>query len=208
MWLKFLKNNVKQLNCLSIGLSCIAVGLANLMPPSIVYLLSPQYVFNYMARQFDSDLTTKENDGAFIAGLLDTNGVLLKQPYWIKKVNNDDSIEWIEGIVFEVEDTRFAVQKKLQQNIIMPRISVQVMPENFESDGSEDDSALWIETNGDMLSAKELLQMIQHFWFDKVCIEQSNIGSGLKVLPINIMACENMVLLCGSTYVGRLWCVW
>lgn len=46
------------------------------------------------------------------------------------------------------------------------------------------------------------------FWFDKVCIDQSNIGAGLKVLPINVMACKCMLLLCGPTYPTRLWCIW
>lgn len=46
------------------------------------------------------------------------------------------------------------------------------------------------------------------FWFDKVCIDQNNIGLGLKVLPINVMACRWMLILCGSSYTSRLWCVW
>ena len=46
------------------------------------------------------------------------------------------------------------------------------------------------------------------FWLDKVCIDQNNIGSGLKVLPINVMACKQMLMLCGKTYSRRLWCVW
>lgn len=46
------------------------------------------------------------------------------------------------------------------------------------------------------------------FWLDKVCIDQSNISDGLKVLPINVMACDKMLILCGSTYASRLWCVW
>ena len=45
------------------------------------------------------------------------------------------------------------------------------------------------------------------FWFDKVCIDQNRITDGLKVLPINIMACSKMLVLCGQTYPNRLWCV-
>jgi len=41
------------------------------------------------------------------------------------------------------------------------------------------------------------------FWFDKVCIDQNNIGVGLKVLPINVMACRWMLILCGDTYPTR-----
>ena len=45
------------------------------------------------------------------------------------------------------------------------------------------------------------------FWLDTACIDQSNIGNGL-VLPINIMACPQMLVLCDDTYCDRLWCVW
>ena len=35
------------------------------------------------------------------------------------------------------------------------------------------------------------------FWLDKVCIDQDNISDGLKVLPINVMACRKMLVLAG-----------
>ena len=43
------------------------------------------------------------------------------------------------------------------------------------------------------------------FWLDKVCIDQDNIGDGLKVLPVIVMACKKMLVLCGPTYPARLW---
>jgi len=46
------------------------------------------------------------------------------------------------------------------------------------------------------------------FWLDKVCIDQQALSDGLKVLPINVMACNKMLILCGDTYALRLWCVW
>ena len=39
-------------------------------------------------------------------------------------------------------------------------------------------------------------------------IDQANIHDGLRVLPINIMACRHMLVMMGNTYVQRLWCVW
>lgn len=39
-------------------------------------------------------------------------------------------------------------------------------------------------------------------------INQNSVGEGLKVLPINVMACDKMLVLCGETYATRLWCVW
>lgn len=46
------------------------------------------------------------------------------------------------------------------------------------------------------------------FWLDKVCIDQNHIADGLKVLPVNVMECTRMLVLCGPTYPTRLWCVW
>eukprot|EP00929_Paragymnodinium_shiwhaense_P062573 TRINITY_DN31236_c0_g1_i9.p1 TRINITY_DN31236_c0_g1~~TRINITY_DN31236_c0_g1_i9.p1 ORF type:complete len:951 (-),score=43.60 TRINITY_DN31236_c0_g1_i9:23-2875(-) len=46
------------------------------------------------------------------------------------------------------------------------------------------------------------------FWLDKVCIHQRRIADGLKALPVNVMACRQVLVLCGTTYPDRLWCIW
>ncbi|CAE7681032.1 unnamed protein product [Symbiodinium pilosum] len=46
------------------------------------------------------------------------------------------------------------------------------------------------------------------FWVDKFCIDQSSVADGLRVLPVNVMACSKVVVLCGRTYPTRLWCAW
>ena len=46
------------------------------------------------------------------------------------------------------------------------------------------------------------------FWLDKVCIDQTRISDCLKVLPVNVMACQKLLALCGHTYTDRLWCMW
>merc|ERR1712176_1718550 len=46
------------------------------------------------------------------------------------------------------------------------------------------------------------------FWLDKVCINQSCIADGLRALPVNVMACRKVLVLCGDTYAHRLWCIW
>jgi hypothetical protein len=46
------------------------------------------------------------------------------------------------------------------------------------------------------------------FWFDKVCLDQTSLMEGLKVLPVNVMACKHMLVLFGNTYTNRLWCIW
>jgi hypothetical protein len=45
------------------------------------------------------------------------------------------------------------------------------------------------------------------FWLDKACIDQGNINEGLKLLVINVMSCRKVLVLCGKTYVTRLWCM-
>merc|ERR1719193_800542 len=44
-------------------------------------------------------------------------------------------------------------------------------------------------------------------WFDKCCIDQNNIEVDLRCLPIFLTGCEKLVVLCGATYLKRLWCV-
>jgi len=46
------------------------------------------------------------------------------------------------------------------------------------------------------------------FWLDKACIDQSKIADGLRALPVNVLACAQVLVLCGHTYPTRLWCVW
>ncbi len=45
------------------------------------------------------------------------------------------------------------------------------------------------------------------FWLDKVCIDQSNIAQTLRCLPVLVQSCSKLLILCGESYVSRLWCV-
>jgi len=44
-------------------------------------------------------------------------------------------------------------------------------------------------------------------WLDKCCIDQSNIQTDLRCLPVFLGGCHKLVVLCGPTYLGRLWCI-
>ena len=44
-------------------------------------------------------------------------------------------------------------------------------------------------------------------WFDKACIDQTDIESDLRGLPIFLASCNELLVLCGPTYLERLWCV-
>merc|ERR1712232_863443 len=43
-------------------------------------------------------------------------------------------------------------------------------------------------------------------WFDKVCINQTNIQADLQCLPIFLAGCNRLLIICGLTYTSRLWC--
>jgi len=44
-------------------------------------------------------------------------------------------------------------------------------------------------------------------WFDKGCLDQDDITRNLRCLPIFLTGCTKLVILCGTTYLERLWCV-
>jgi len=44
-------------------------------------------------------------------------------------------------------------------------------------------------------------------WFDKVCIDQNNIDTDLRSLPLFLSGCRSLVVLCGPSYLTRLWCI-
>jgi len=43
-------------------------------------------------------------------------------------------------------------------------------------------------------------------WLDRVCIDQKNITEDLGCLPVFVVACKELLILHGETYMGRLWC--
>jgi len=44
-------------------------------------------------------------------------------------------------------------------------------------------------------------------WFDKFCIDQSDIETDLRGLPVFLSGCKELLVLCGPSYLSRLWCV-
>merc|ERR1712151_1344766 len=44
-------------------------------------------------------------------------------------------------------------------------------------------------------------------WIDKVCIDASDIERDLRCLPVFLSGCQKTVVLCGTTYLSRLWCM-
>lgn len=44
-------------------------------------------------------------------------------------------------------------------------------------------------------------------WIDKFCLDQLNIAEALACLPVFLSGCKTLLVLCGKTYLQRLWCV-
>jgi len=44
-------------------------------------------------------------------------------------------------------------------------------------------------------------------WIDKYCIDQRSIEESLACLPVCLAGCSKLVVLCGETYLQRLWCL-
>lgn len=40
----------------------------------------------------------------------------------------------------------------------------------------------------------------------KACIDQANIDASLAGLPVYVSGCQTLLVLCGETYLSRLWC--
>merc|ERR1712232_1249594 len=45
-----------------------------------------------------------------------------------------------------------------------------------------------------------------NLWLDKVCVDQTDIDTDLKCLPIFLAACNLVLVISGLTYTSRLWC--
>ena len=44
-------------------------------------------------------------------------------------------------------------------------------------------------------------------WLDKFCIDQRSIEENLMCLPVFLAGCNQLFILCGETYLERLWCM-
>jgi len=44
-------------------------------------------------------------------------------------------------------------------------------------------------------------------WIDKYSINQTEIEQSLACLPVYLAGCQKLLILCGTTYLKRLWCL-
>lgn len=76
----------------------------------------------------------------------------------------------------------------------------------FSHSWHDDGKAKWAALCGWCEDFKKRHNRSPKLWFDKVCIDQTQIQSDLACLPIFIAGCENLLICSGATYTSRLWC--
>jgi len=102
----------------------------------------------------------------------------------------------------------------LQSNAANPGLNDLAMPcklgycDAFVSHSWHDDaSAKWKALQKWRHNFRATTGREPQVWFDKYCIDQNNIEADLRRLPICLSGCNSLLILCGPTYLSRLWCV-
>lgn len=72
---------------------------------------------------------------------------------------------------------------------------------------TDDPLAKWSALQGWRKHFKRQHQAEPRLWIDKYCIDQNDFKNSLACLPIYLASCSKMVVICGETYLTRLWCV-
>jgi hypothetical protein len=264
----------------------IFTGLVFFIPTITVIIIGREDVFNYMSRRYANDRVRNENDGGFIAALLEITILSIGSTFWVHRDTEDEKNynypidnrrhHWSKGYINNINDFTYSITYTNDNNIdindlplphIGPNISYYTLKKtipmeskdltklgksrlrcidwnNFSCellDGSIRKSGMDLKElfnlSRDLFHGETIDYFITHswydsaaekfialtnisnkykkkngkfptFWLDKVCINQDDIGDGLRVLPVNIMCCNKMLVLCGETYTDRLWCVW
>lgn len=256
------------------GLGELLVGSATLLPQCLVVVVGRARLFTCFARCLgqpwnpdDHERVDREQDGAFIAAMLDDVVIAKGRSWWLHRdapcedyTENDHRRNWQKGVIVEVRAGTFVVEvegarlerplasrnataddllsaarsslkcldwRDLTPEVLMgnlettngltsttTRVTGRPVQEGepidfFISHSWQDDA----DAKFQQLTATAEAFVQAHgreptFWLDHVCIDQDRIGDGLKALPVNIMACDGFIALCGPSYLTRLWCAW
>jgi len=274
------------------GIYKLCSGLSFLGPVVVLAVLGRDRLFNIMARRLERNSFRRQQDGAFVASLLDSYEITVGQVWWVHREQQDESHpegdhrrNWLRGSIVEIGEDQFGVSLALdgpasiQRSISgkVRRSTLTAPPEirhfpcasrtlscdqiiqkargclrciEWQHITKELMTGAICSAGNQRLQANELFQLsrpvvqgecidyfMSHswhddaeakwaalqqaaeefraangryptFWLDKVCIDQNKIGDGLRALPVNLMACKKMMVLCGNTYACRLWCIW
>jgi len=106
-------------------------------------------------------------------------------------------------------------QQDIEENRPNPRLFTLSMPaklghdcDAFVSHSWHDDAvAKWAALQSWRSKFKLRESREPRVWIDKCCINQNSIEADLRSLPVFLSGCSRLVMLCGTTYLSRLWCV-
>jgi len=72
---------------------------------------------------------------------------------------------------------------------------------------SDDSAAKWTALQGWCADFEAQHGREPRLWFDKCCVDQTNIEDDLRCLPVFLSGCSTLLVLCGESYLTRLWCI-
>jgi hypothetical protein len=72
---------------------------------------------------------------------------------------------------------------------------------------SDDEGAKWVALQGWCRGFRTEHGREPTLWLDKCCIDQTDIETNLRCLPVFLSGCKELVVLCGPTFLSRLWCI-
>lgn len=106
------------------------------------------------------------------------------------------------------------VEKDMAENVPNPALSELTQKailgevDAFISHSWHDDAdAKWRALQGWREDFKDMHGREPTFWIDKYCVDQTSIVESLACLPTFLAGCSYFVILCGDTYLDRLWCL-
>merc|ERR1712150_140697 len=103
-------------------------------------------------------------------------------------------------------DGNAAVDRTLYSNLSQKALAGEV--DAFISHSWHDDAAdKWEKLESWCQLFERRFHAEPKLWIDKYCINQNDLTSSLRSLPVFLAGCKRLVILWGPTYSTRLWCV-
>jgi len=125
-----------------------------------------------------------------------------------------------EAVVAMAEKNFYAVpldqvfEEDLKDSAPDPRLAKRVLwvslgeVDAFISHSWHDDAAdKWMALQQWRLDFVSVQRREPLVWIDKFCIDQDNIEEFLPALPVCLAGCRTLLVLAGSTYISRIWCI-
>lgn len=192
----------------------VSIGLG--FPCILVLVAGRKQVFTYLSSRLDNSQAMRIKDGAFMATLMDSNALSVGDTWWHQSSScNADLLhshkqygDFKRTVVTEIREHEIVVLDESGMRHTVAFSHHTVPWEDLVRQGLNNLRCLdWLNMTSLMFQTSrtttpELGRKIE------ACIDPDAIADGLRLLPVNIMHCKQVLILCGQTYASRLWCVW